>query len=212
MKRITTQGLHCIELLDGSREWYWGMDYTSGDLYEVEELFRQGHSVSQNKLLFIHYPDGKVAQPVIAEKGQYLGRPICCNNQIILLKVDFPSEKIEIIQFDNTLKHMAVLAVLALSDVEDCYNLMLKGSPLMLTRQGQDHKFQILWPESAAFYMEDTETFLFGIDEKLYFSAWYETPEYWEETIVRNKSTGEIVKRIPGSMMLMPDGQVWIFQ
>ena len=132
MKRIETQGIYCIEPLDGSREWYWGMDYTGGDLYEAEELFRQGHPVSQNKLLFIHYPDGKVVQPVIAEKGQYLGRPICCNNQIILLKVDFPAEKIEIIHFDNTLKHMSVLAVLALPSVEDCYNLMLKGSPPML--------------------------------------------------------------------------------
>lgn len=210
MKRIETQGICCIEPLDGSREWYWGMDYTSGDLYEAEELFRQGHPVSQNKLLFIHYPDGKVTQPIIAEKGQYLGRPICCNNQIILLKVDFSAEKIEIIQFDNTLKRMTVLAVLALSSVEDCYNLMLKGSPLMLTRQGQDNKFQIIWPESAAFHTEDTETFLFGIDERLYFSAWYEEPEYQEETIVRDKTTGEIIERTHGSMMLMPDGQMWV--
>ena len=66
MKRIETQGIYCIEPLDGSREWYWGMDYTGGDLYEAEELFRQGHPV------------------------------------------------------------------LALSSVEDCYNLMLKGSPPML--------------------------------------------------------------------------------
>lgn len=142
MKRIMTQGLYCIEPLDGSREWYWGMDYANGDLYEAEELFKQGHPVSQNKLLFIHYPDGEVVQPVIAEKGQYLGCPICYNNQIILLKIDFPAEKIEIIQFDTTLKCRTVLAVLALSRVEDCYNLMLKGSPLMLTRRDRIINFK----------------------------------------------------------------------
>ncbi len=211
MKRIATQGIYYIEPLDGSREWYWGMDYTHGDLYEAEEMFRQGHPVSQNKLLFVHYPDGKVVQPVIAEKGQYFGCPICYDNQIILLKADFPAEKIEIIQFDNTIEHMAVLAVLDLSDIEDCYNLMLKGSPLMLTRQGQDNKFQILWPKNTEFYMEDRETFLFGRGEKLYFFEWYdEFPEYREEVIVRNKDTGEIIEKIPGSMTLMPDGQMWI--
>ena len=36
MKRIITKGISCLEPLDGSRKWNWGMDYTSGDLYEAE--------------------------------------------------------------------------------------------------------------------------------------------------------------------------------
>lgn len=210
IKKIETQGITYIEPLDGSREWYWGTDYASGDLYEAEELFRQGHSVRPNKLLFIHYPDGKVIQPVVAEKGQYLGRPIYYHNKIIILTVDFPSGMIKIMQSDDALEQVTVLADVPLSTAEDCYNLMLKKSPLMLTRQGIDNKFQILWPESTAFNMEDTEAFLFRIDEKLYFSAWHEDPEYREEIVVRKMDTGEVINRIPGSIMVMPDGQMWV--
>lgn len=210
MKRIDVQGITYIEPLDGSCEWYWGMDYTSGDLYEAEELFRQGHPVRQNKLVFIHYPDGNVVQPVVAGKGQYLGRPICYDDKIMILMVDFPAETIEIIQYDTVSNHSERVAALPLSLAEDCYNLMLKKTPLMLTRQGQDNKFQILWPENVTFDIGNTESSCFRIGEKLYFSAWHEEPNDWEEIIVRNMGAGEMIDRIPGTMMVMPDGQIWV--
>lgn len=31
MKHIRTNGITYLEPLSGSNEWYWGMDYTSGD-------------------------------------------------------------------------------------------------------------------------------------------------------------------------------------
>ena len=68
-KKINTQGITYIEPLVGCNEWYWGMDYTHGDLYEAEELFRDGRPVSQNKLLFVHDPDGTVVQPVVAQES-----------------------------------------------------------------------------------------------------------------------------------------------
>ena len=94
--------------------------------------------------------------------------------------------------------------------VEDCYNLMLKTEPLMLTREGKDDKFQIIWPESVAFQTDGRGAFLFRSQENLYFSSWEENPEYWEETLVRNMRTGEIIERISGTLMFMPDGQKWI--
>ena len=42
-KKVDTQGITYLELLSGSREWYWGTDYIHGDLYEAEELFRDGY-------------------------------------------------------------------------------------------------------------------------------------------------------------------------
>lgn len=210
MKKIDTKGITYIEPLDGSQEWYWGMDYTSGDLYEAEEIFKQGHPVNQNRLIFIHYPDGRVVQPVMAEKEQYFGRPIYYNNKIVILMVDFTTEKIEILQFDDESEQTSSLATISLSNVEDCYNLMLKKSPLTLTRQGSDNKFQILWPESTAFDIENTESFYFRIDEKLYFSAWYEDPDYREEIIVRKIDSGEIIERFSGNITFMPDGQIWV--
>lgn len=211
MKRIETQGITYIEPLDGSRgEWYWGTDYASGDLYEAEELFRDGHPVNQNKLIFVHYPDGRAVQPIAAKQGQYFGRPIFYQGKITILLVDFPAGIIDVTQFDDALGQVSTLAEIPLSTVEDCYNLMLKTEPLMLTRAGMDNKFQIIWPESAAFQTDGRGAFLFRSGEDLYFSSWEENPEYREETIVRNMRTGEIIDRIPGAMMFMPDGQRWV--
>lgn len=215
LKKIETQGITYLEPLHGSweyrsREWYWGMDYTSGDLYEAEELFRQGHPVNQNKLLFVHYPDGKVFQPVIAKEGQYFGRPVYDQGKIVILLVDFPAGKIQILQFDGDSEQGGVLANLPLSITEDCYNLLLRESPLMLTRQAMDNTFEILWPETARFKIGDRESFAFRSGERLYFSAFCEEPEYREEVIVREMNTGKVLDRIDGSLMLMPDGQRWI--
>ena len=209
MKRIDTQGITYIEPLEGSSEWYWGMDYTSGDLYEAEELFRDGHPINQNRLLLIHYPDGRTVQPVTAGSGQYLGRPICYEGKIILLRVDFPAGKIEILQYDMA-DQVSVLAAVPLSDVKDCYNIMLKRWPLMLTRQGSEDQFQILWPEKVEFAIGATEAFDVRIGEKLYFSSWHEDPSYREEVLVRDIHSGKIVEKIPGSITVMPDGQVWL--
>ncbi len=211
MKRIETQGITYIEPLDGSRgAWYWGTDYASGDLYEAEELFRDGHPVNRNKLIFVHYPDGRAVQPIAAKQGQYFGRPIFYQGKITILLVDFPAGQIRILQYDDAPGQVSMLVEIPLSTVEDCYNLMLKTEPLMLTREGKDDKFQIIWPESVAFHTDGRGAFLFRSQENLYFSSWEENPEYWEETLVRNMRTGEIIERIPGALMFMPDGQRWI--
>lgn len=212
MKNIDTKGITFLEPLAGSQEWYWGMDYTSGDLYEAEELFKQGHPIDHNRLIFIHYPDGRAVQPMAAEKGQYFGRPVYYEHKIMILMVDFTAEKINIIQFDAAAGQTSLLAAIPLSDVEDCYNLMLDKSPLMLTRHGHgaDKKFQILWPQAKEFHIGNTEFFYLRAGKKLYFSAWYEDPDYREEIIVRDLYTGEIIDRLSGTIMVMPDEQIWV--
>lgn len=211
MKRIETQGIAYIEPLDGSRgAWYWGTDYIHGDLYEAQELFQDGHPVTQNKLLFVHYPDGKAVQPVTGKSGQYFGRPIFYEGKIHILMVDFPAGTIQILAFDDELDQIVPVAEIPLSAVEDCYNLMLETSPLMLVRQGMEDSFQLIWPERVSFPIGEREAFLFREGGKLYFSAWEEDPEYREEILVRSMDTGAIVERIPGTLMSMPDGQRWI--
>lgn len=211
MKRIETQGIAYIEPLDGNRgEWYWGTDYASGDLYEAEELFRDGHPVNQNKLIFVHYPDGRTIEPVAAREGQYFGRPIFYEGRIAILLVDLPAGQIRILQYDDALGQVSTLVDIPLSAVKDCYNLMLETSPLMLTRQGHDDKFQIIWPENITIPVAERESFLFRDDRKLYSATWQDEPEYREEIIVRNMDTGKIIERIPGTLKFMPDGQRWI--
>ena len=210
MKRIITNGITNLESLDGSSEWYWGADYASNDLYEAEELFRSGHAVDKNRLILIHRLEGKVYEPVCTKPGQYLGKPVYHNGQIVLLLVDFPKEEIRILIFREAEGTTEPLAVLPLSIVEDCYNLMLEASPLMLTRSAHDNKFQILWPERRDFAIEDHEFFEFLDGNRLYTSVWYEDPDYREEVLVRDYDTGEVLERIPGSLRSMPDGQNWL--
>ena len=188
----------------------WGADYASGDLYEAEELFRSGHPIDKNRLVLVHCPEGTVYEPVRTKSGQYLGRPVYHDGQVVLLLVDFPQEEIHILIFRETDGTTEPLAVLPLSIVEDCYNLMLEASPLMLTRSAHDNKFQILWPERRDFAIEDHEIFEFLEGNRLYTSVWYEDPDYREELLVRDYDTGELLERIPGSLRQMPDGQKWL--
>lgn len=211
MRQVDAGGISCMEPLQGGGgRWYWGMDYTGGDLYEAEELFRQGRLTVPNRLVLVHYPDGRVVWPAEAGAGQSWGRPIFDRGRIALLLVDFPAETIRILEFDGAAGNTSLLADVPLSAAADCYNLMLKGSPLLLTRQGFDNRFQILWPERVEFPVGDRESFCCAAEEKLYFSAWHEDPDYREELIVRRADTGEIVDRRPGSVMMMPDGQAWL--
>ena len=39
---------------------------------------------------------------------------------------------------------------------------------------------------------------------------WYEDPDYREEVLVRDFKTGKVLKRMPGTICSMPDGQKWL--
>lgn len=212
MKKIATHGITYIEPLDGSCEWYWGTDYTHGDLYEAEELYQNGHSVICNRLVFIRYPDGRVVEPIKGRTGQYFGRPISYGGKIQILLADFPKSSFYIFQYDDITNQTTETVSLPLATAEDCYNLMLRQSPLMLIRQANDGKFQIIWPEKVEFDIGETESFFDRKREKLYFCRWYEEPDYREEIVIRKYPTGEILEIISGSRVQMPDGQIWVLQ
>lgn len=46
--------------------------HTSGDLYEAEEVFLSGKCFEPNRLVFVHYPDGEVFEPIAAKEKNYL--------------------------------------------------------------------------------------------------------------------------------------------
>ena len=210
MKRIITNGITNLEPLAGSSEWYWGTDYASGDLHEAEDAFRSGHPIRKSQLLLVHSPEGKVYEPVSPGAGQYLGRPAYHDGQVVLLLVDFPKGEIHILAFHQTNGTTQQLAVLPLSIADDCCNLMLETSPLMLIRSGHNNRIQLLWPERRDFAVEENEYFAFLDENRLYTTVWYEDPDYREELLVRDYDTGEVLERIPGNLHSMPDGQNWL--
>lgn len=212
MKRIDLHGIPYLEPLNGNCGWYWGSDYTHGDLYEAEELFRDQHSVQCSRLVFVHYPDGRVVEPIQGKEGQYFGRPIFFDGKLQILLVDFPNSLIQVFQYDDVGGRIIPAVSLSLTEVKDCYNLVLCQSPLMLTRQGNDGKFQSIWPEKFEFDIRKTETFFYIDGDRMYFSRWFEEPDYREEVVVRQYPTGEVLECIPGALMEMPDGRKWILQ
>ena len=205
MKTLDLQGITNMELVrDGTDEWYWSTYYIHGDLYEAEELFRMGHPVQSNRLYLIHYPDGTVYEPVPAAAGQYLGYPVYDNGAVALLAVNFPEGIIRILRFLPG--ELLEVAQIPLSAVTNCYNLLLHTDPLTLTRTPGDGTFEIVWPEQIRFPIEERETLNFRDGDKLYFTVWYEDPDYREETVVRSAQDGTVLDRYPGDIRIMPNG------
>lgn len=213
MRIIDIHGMTNMELVRGETdEWYWATDYIHGDLYEAEELFRQGHYVRSNRLYLIHYPDGTVYEPVPPVDGQYLGYPVYDDGYVVLLVVNFSESMIHILRFLHQQEKTQEVARLSLSTVGDCYNLILYTSPLSLTRQSNDGTFEIIWPEKVSFVIDDRETFNFREGDKLYFNIWYEDPDYREETLVRSLRDGTILERFPGDIRIMPKREWWLIK
>lgn len=196
--------------MEGTTKWYWGTDYIHGDLYEAEELFNNNHKIKSNTLLFVSYPDGKVIEPIKAQDGQYFGRPIYYNNNIIILIVDFNKQLIKLEQYDDITSEIVNIVSIPLSEVKDCYNLMLNTYPLMLTREGNENVFEIIYPNKIQFPIGNGESFYFRKDDHLYFSVWVEDEQYREEVIIRDINTGDIIEKKAGAITVMPDGQVWL--
>jgi hypothetical protein len=213
IKTIQTNGISYIETLKGTQEWYWGTDYTFGDLYEAEELFCDHHPIKSNRLIFVHYPDGQVIEPIKAQDGQYFGNPIFTDGKIYILYVDFPKSTIHIVQYNDETNQIDPVVTLPLSQVKDCYNLAMIGAPLTLVRQDTEVN-QIIWPEQGE-YTNEREVLIARAGDKLYCCRWYEnedTYEYWEELIVRRYPTCEVLEVIPGTCITMSDGQNWVLQ
>ena len=180
---VSTGSVRYLRPLHGSRDWFWGTDCTDGDLYEAEELFALQHKTD--------------------------GVPIFHAGAPLILLADFPESVIRVLRFDAESGETTTVLELPRTAFADCYNLQLHVSPLMLTRQTSEH-FQILWPYAADFSIEPTESFDTREAERLYFSRWHETPDYWEDTVVRDARTGAVLEILPGALCLLPDGRSWL--
>ena len=212
MKIIETKGITYLERFNASTDWYWGTDYACGDLYEAEEVFLNGEKFEPNRLIFVHYPDGKVFEPIKAKENQYFGSPLYIDGDIYILLVNFEEQVIRILKWLYKTEELFIVTELPLTEAKDCYNLRIDGSPIMVTRQSTDNHFQIIWPEKVDFLIGERESFFCRKDEILLFSEWHEDPDYREEINVREYPSGQLIKKISGAIMPMPNGEDWILK
>ena len=207
---VDTGGISYLSALDGAPGWYWGMDYTAGDLYEAEERYREGHAVTKNRLIFLHFPEGSLQEPVKVLPGQYLGQPVFYEGSFCFPLVDFGQETVTV--FGWKPEALTELVRLPLSAVKDCYNLQLTAAPLTLVRQGHENDFQLIWPEQGSFEIAPTESLDSRDGDVLLFSKWYEDPDYREETVIRRIPDGAVLAQLPGSLFTAPDGKRWVLK
>ena len=189
--------------------WYYALNYVHGDLYEAEEVFRAGEPVEGRSLYLVRYPDGTVFQPVQKVPGTYPGEPYGEAGTIYIPYVKFEQGILEILAFCCDSGETGPFVQISLNEVKDCYNLAVTGSPVCLIRQGAGDEAEMIWPEKWHVKLAPNEVFVCRDGNDLYFSRWFEDPEYREETVVRNRA-GDTLHVYNGDVFRMPDGQLWI--
>lgn len=131
------------------------------------------------------------------------------NGKFNFLVVDFHENIIRIAKYTPENEKLEIVTELSLSEVEDCYNLMLETTPLTLGRSGNDGFYEIVWPEKKKIAIGKIETVLFRDEDNLYLSEWYEDPEYHENVIVRDIKTGKIIEKSEGYLLRLPNNVYW---
>lgn len=218
MKFRKIEGLQdvCPERIEGTDEWYCCKIAKNGfcDLYEAEEIIKAGQVYEGMTCVLIHYPDGNVYYPFVEKENVYVDAPVYWNGALYFLVVDFTAEKIEIVAFDTAMYEIKTMVEFPLSEVKDCYNLMLRVAPVLLVRDENKNVLEVIYPEKKQFKMNNHEVFLFKDEDKMYFSEWFEEMEpvynYYEQVVVRDWETGKEIERFDGQLWRMPNGDVWV--
>ena len=79
------------ETIDGTSEWYYSQKGANDflDLYEAEELIKDGHPFYGMNCHLIHFPDGEVFSPFELRENFYVDAPVWDDGKFYFLCVDF---------------------------------------------------------------------------------------------------------------------------
>lgn len=199
------------EQIEGTTEWYYCKESKNSfcDLYEAEEIIKAGEKFNGMNCHLIHFPEGTVHSPFEYRENLYVESPVWDDGKIFFLSVDFCEQIIQISRYFPEERRLEIIKELPLDTVEDCYNLTLKTSPLILCRDANKEVYEIFWPENKKIEIGKTEALLFRDGNDLYFSEWYEDPEYHENVIIRDIDTGKIKEKFDGYLCRLPNGVYW---
>lgn len=66
MRIIQANGITNLAKIPGCEGRYYGTARSVGDIYETDELFRDRHETSSNRLILLHCPEGNVLELISA--------------------------------------------------------------------------------------------------------------------------------------------------
>ena len=121
MKELKTNGITFIDAVPGGDgSWYYGLSFDQGDLYEAEEIFKDGREVRGREFCLISFPEGEVFRPLEKRTGAYPAEAVYENGKIWFPEADFPAGLIRIFAFDCESHETETAAEIPLSAVKDC--------------------------------------------------------------------------------------------
>lgn len=203
------------ERIEGTSEWYYCKLAANCfcDLYEAEEIVKEGHVYEGMTCVLIHYPDGQVYYPFVAKENVYVEAPTFCDGVLYFIVADFAEMLVQVVAFNTEDFEQKTVHELSLDEVPSCYNLRIGVAPAMLFCESENNVIEVLWPEKRTFKLNNHEVINFRDGDKVYFSEWFETEEpdynYYEQVVVRDWENGEEMERFDGQLHRMPNGDIW---
>ncbi len=197
------------EKIVGTDQWFYGQCTPCSEAYEVSG-FNGNYPGTR---LYLFNINGNIFEPVKQEKNVFLEKPAynIDRESFGIVRNDFNKAIIQVIEYRIRSQETIVLTELLMSKAGDMINVRIITDPYMLVKHDiHNDAIDFLWPIERRYQFEENESLDFMYEDKLFTSKWIEDPDYREEVIIREKSTGEVIERKPGYMVTMPDGSRWI--
>ncbi len=197
------------ERIEGTSQWFYCQCTPCGEAYEVPEY--NGNYMGTR--LYIFNIDGDVFEPISQKKNVFIDAPVFSNERhsFGIILYDFNQSVIQAFEYFPKQEKLSLLVEIPISKAGDLVNVRIVKEPFILVKHDvHNNGVDFLWPVERHYQFEENESLCFIDGETLITSKWIEDPNYREEIIFRQVSTGNIVKRKAGLIVEMPNGEKWL--
>ena len=99
------------EPIDGTSEWYYSQKGTDDflDLYETEEIVKDGHAFGGMNCHLIHFPDGEVFSPFELRENFYVEAPVWDDRKFYFYVLIFLKRQFKYIVIIQKIKNLNLL-------------------------------------------------------------------------------------------------------
>lgn len=197
------------EKIAGTWEWFYGQVTPCSEAYEVKAY--DGNYVGTR--LYLFHIGGKVYEPFKQEKNVFLETPVYSSerNSFGLIRYDFNEKKIQAYEYFAERDELSLLTEIDMANADNLINFRIVKEPFMLAKHDmQGDAIDFLWPKEKHYQFEENESLCYVDGDEFITQKWVEDPNYREEIIYRQLTSGKIIERINGYIVEMPNGEKWV--